>query len=220
MRLDIAARNVGMGACESPCPALDTGDCGSREAPENMQNPTRPAEARLWFCVQSHRQAERWADENLRQQGYETLFPTHDVRVRDRVTRTMTHIVERPYLPGYLFVRFDRDRDPWGPICHTRGVKRLFVSADHRPVPVPSDYIDRLIADAPSRRILRADAGAEDLTGERLRISEGAFAEYEGLCAAGEKERVRVFITLMGREVAVDVDRRIVEKIKPPEAAE
>lgn len=186
-----------------------------------MQNLLPAADARRWFCVQSHPQAERWADENLRRQGYETLLPMHDVRVRDRVTRTMTHIVERPYLPGYLFVRFDRDRDPWGPICHTRGVKRLFTSSGHRPVPVPWDYMARLIAEAPERRILRADAGrGENLTGEHLRISEGAFAEYEGLCAAGEKERVRVLITLMGREVAVDVDRRIVEKIKRPDAAE
>lgn len=186
-----------------------------------MQDPTQPADSRRWFCVQSHPQAERWADENLRRQGYETLLPVHDVRVRDRVTRTMTHIVERPYLPGYLFARFDRDRDPWGPICHTRGVKRLFMSAGYRPVPVPQAYMDRLIADAPARRILRADAGrGENLTGEHLRISEGAFAEYEGLCAVGEKERVRVLITLMGREVAVDVDRRIVEKIKRPDAAE
>lgn len=186
-----------------------------------MQDPTSAADPRRWFCVQSHPQAERWADENLRRQGYETFLPVHDVRVRDRVTRTMTHIVERPYLPGYLFVRFDRDRDSWGPICHTRGVKRLFMSTGYRPVPVPESYIADLILEAPDRRILRADAGkGENLTGEHLRISEGAFAEYEGLCAAGEKERVRMLITLLGREVAVDVDRRIVEKIKRPDAAE
>lgn len=204
----------------TPC----TMSCGSQgsprlyhEAPPNMQDPPRSAEGRRWFCVQTHPQAERWAKENLDRQGYESLLLFYDVRVRDRVLRTMTRIVERPYLPRYVFVRFDRDRDPWGPICSTRGVQRLLMSTAYVPLPVPDVHIERLIADAAAERILRADAGpGEDLTGERLRLTEGAFAEHEGVCEAGEKERVQMLLSIMGRDVRVTVERRNIEKVAVP----
>lgn len=185
--------------------------------PDNMPQHTAPDAGPRWFCVQSHPQAERWALENLKAQEWETYLPMEDVRVPDRVIRTMTHVVSRPWIKGYLFVRFDRDRDPWGPICNTRGVARLLRTPAGRPVPVPDAEVTRIMDDEPNRRIQPA-APLDDLTGQAVRIKDGVWAGYAGMCEAGADERVAIWTTHMNdlalpRPVRMSVRRGQVELV-------
>jgi len=78
-----------------------------------------------WFCCFTHPQAEHWAERNLRQQGYATFLPTVTVLRRDRALRSMTHPVQAPLWPRYVFVAFDPQHDPWQPINSTYGVQKL-----------------------------------------------------------------------------------------------
>lgn len=78
-----------------------------------------------WACVYTHPQAERWADTNLRRQGYATYLPLHRVRIRDNAIRSLWHTVERPLFGRYLFIRFDHLHESWSPIRATPGVVDL-----------------------------------------------------------------------------------------------
>jgi transcription antitermination factor NusG len=79
-----------------------------------------------WAVCRSNPQAERWADANLRLQGYQTYLPLYATKQRDRVLRTMWHQVEKPLFTGYLFVWLTR-RDVWRPIRETPGVHSLLL---------------------------------------------------------------------------------------------
>lgn len=77
-----------------------------------------------WAVAHTHPQAEDWAEKNLRRRGYQVYLPTHVVRIRDRVTRTITRDVERPLFTGYVFVLHVRSTS-WRPIYETPGVHSL-----------------------------------------------------------------------------------------------
>jgi len=80
--------------------------------------------------VQTHPQAERWAQANLERQGYQTLLPLMRARRRDRVVRNAWHTVEIPLFAGYLLVVIDGH---WTPIKSTLGVRKLLLDGDGKP---------------------------------------------------------------------------------------
>ena len=82
-----------------------------------------------WAVARTHPQAERWADANLRRQGYRTFLPLQAVRIRDRVLPTLTRVVHRPIFPSYLFIHLSR-RDIWRPIRETPGVHDVIRDAN------------------------------------------------------------------------------------------
>jgi transcriptional antiterminator RfaH len=78
-----------------------------------------------WACCYTHPQAERWAEQGLRRQGYTTFLPLTVAFRRDPVIRSMRHRVEVPAFPRYLFVAFDASQASWSPIRDTPGVRDL-----------------------------------------------------------------------------------------------
>jgi transcriptional antiterminator RfaH len=104
-----------------------------------------------WFVVQSHPQAERWAEANLARAGYPTYLPLCLVRRRDRATRSMVHLVEAPLFPGYLFVQLAIGA-PWTPIRYTQGVRTL-VGTQAGPTMCPEAAVSVLQASEASRRM-------------------------------------------------------------------
>jgi transcriptional antiterminator RfaH len=96
-----------------------------------------------WICCQTHPQAERWADVNLRRQGFTTYLPLVTVTRRDRVLPTIARRVEVPLFRSYLFV--DLDTDHWTPIQHTRGVARVLLT-NGKPGIVAEAAVDALRA--------------------------------------------------------------------------
>lgn len=77
-----------------------------------------------WAVAHTHPQAELWAVTNLQRRGYQVYLPTHIVRIRDRVIRTITRDVERPLFTGYVFVLHAKG-ESWRPIYETPGVHSL-----------------------------------------------------------------------------------------------
>jgi transcriptional antiterminator RfaH len=77
-----------------------------------------------WAVAQTHPQAERWADQNLRRLGFTTYLPLVAIRQPDRVTPSLTHRVMVPLWPGYVFVQHDNP-DLWRPIREAPGVANV-----------------------------------------------------------------------------------------------
>jgi transcriptional antiterminator RfaH len=77
-----------------------------------------------WAVAQTHPQAERWADQNLRRLGFTTYLPLVAIRRPDRVTPSLTHRVLVPLWPGYVFVQHDNP-DLWRPIREAPGVANV-----------------------------------------------------------------------------------------------
>lgn len=162
-----------------------------------------------WSVVATNAQAERWADANLRRQGYATYLPLCLVKRRDRAIKTLWHSVEVPLFGGYLFVWLSR-ADPWFPIRVTPGVRSLAVAGQRLQFARSGD-VEALQAGEDARRVLVSGA-VSWRPGEACRVAGGAFAGCEavvaelrgsravvGLIAAGALSRVVLAVEQLER---------------------
>ncbi|PHY12712.1 hypothetical protein CSW58_10785 [Caulobacter sp. B11] len=94
---------------------------------------------RKWRVVMTNTNAERTAKANIRALGFETYLPMA-VTERPRTARRPAATVVRPFLRGYLFVRFDTRRDDWGELFTTIGIKGI-LRAGGVPLSVPDEVI-------------------------------------------------------------------------------
>lgn len=165
-----------------------------------------------WYCAQTHWSSGLVALDGLVRQGFAAFLPRIERELPDR-TRVLSAM-----FPGYLFVRFDRDQDHWRPIASTTGIRRLFGVSPELPVPVPPGVVEALIGRATRDSAVRFEPHPSllpILPGTPIRVAEGPFADFEGICRMSGGGRVKVLIEIMGREVAFHLPRRAVEAIEP-----
>lgn len=155
-----------------------------------------------WYAVATKPRCEAQAEEHLRRQGYDCLFP----RVR-RVHRSAAGLKARveALFPNYLFLRADTDRQSLAPVRSTRGALGL-VRFGMEPARVPESVITRILARVDAGDgLVRLDAPALD-PGSKVRVTTGPLSGWEGVFLAGEgADRVRLLLELLGsvREVVL-----------------
>lgn len=111
-------------------------------------------------------------------------------------------ITERPYIPGYIFVRFDPVEDNWQPINWTRGIETLMYGTVEKPARVRDDAIQILIdrCDGGYVKEEEIDLAWSKLVpvGSTVQMIEGPFAGHRGKVTWSKDDRVRVLMTLLG----------------------
>lgn len=154
-----------------------------------------------WYVVRTKTGAEDRAVWHLGNQGFETYLPRYRKQVRHA---RKTETVLRPLFPGYVFVWLDLGCQRWRAINGTVGVISLVQFGD-TPRPIPTVLVDTI-------RVREDAAGAVNVTpqglkvGDRVRVREGAFAEYTALLdEVSDDKRVFLLLDLMGREVRVSM---------------
>lgn len=154
-----------------------------------------------WYVVHTKIGAEDRAAWHLDNQGFETYLPRYRKQVRHA---RKTETVLRPLFPSYVFVCLDVERQRWRSINGTVGVINL-VQFGNAPHPIPTVLVDAI-------RVREDAGGAVNVVpqwlkkGDRVRVREGAFAEYTALLdEVSDERRVFLLIDLMGRKVRVSV---------------
>lgn len=166
-----------------------------------------------WFVVQSHPQAERLAAREISEKGYRAYLPMQVIERRDHVLHSMVHIVHVPMFPGYLFVEFDRETDPWTPIRYCEGVRQIFMTPSQRPIAVPVGIVEGLIDDAPQRLNLPDVLMPEISKGTRVVITDGSLRDFMGVCKACDGRFTQVSVELFGRPMTFTIARINVDPI-------
>jgi len=160
-----------------------------------------------WFVIASLPQAERRAYQHLQEQGYQAYLPLCTVRRRDRVIRTLFHRIDVPLFAGYLFTRFDANRDPWRPILSTLGVFALIRRPDGMPNPVAeADFQAVQAVEALKRSITPLNASWAP--GMPCSPATGTpFAGHPAVVLSVERNIAKVALLLFGelRTVTIDV---------------
>jgi transcription elongation factor/antiterminator RfaH len=156
-----------------------------------------------WFVAQTLHHREKLAALHLGNQGFRSFLPRFRKTVRH--ARQLRAVIA-PVFPGYIFVILDIERDRWRSINGTFGVARL-VSAQGRPIPVPSGIVEAMIAASdPSSGVVRLSG--ELRPGQAIRVVAGPFAGGFGVLERLDgKGRVRVLLKIMGGETALVMDR-------------
>jgi transcription antitermination factor NusG len=119
-------------------------------------------------------------------------------------------------LPGYLFIRFNRDLERWRRVVSTPGIRYLFGVSEELPIPVPVGIVEKMIASARGDNIVVVEdlVGPEQLAvGEEVRVIAGPFADLRGLCRRSAAGRVVLLVEMMGRQVEFVTTRAMVERV-------
>ncbi len=152
----------------------------------------------IWLALYTKPYKEGQVRDLLQAQDIEVYLPELAVR-RQSGTKS------KPFFPRYLFARIDPDSPRLTDVRWTPGLSYI-VRSGTRPVPVPAPVIEHI------RRRLRqmgtlkpADRFQE---GDRVRISDGPLQGIDAIFdrRLSAEGRVRVFLQLMDRLVAAEVD--------------
>ena len=172
---------------------------------------------RSWYVLHTYIGYEDSVAVNLRQRlenlGMEdkifnVLVPKEKkIRIKDgkRVT------VEEKIFPGYVLVEMVVTDDSWYVVRNTPNVTG-FVGSGTIPTPVSPEEMESL-----QKRMgvvdpkFKVDIHIEDL----VRITDGPFKDYEGKVSEVDetKGKVKVMVTIFGRETPVELDFLQVKKV-------
>ncbi|WP_306120549.1 MULTISPECIES: transcriptional activator RfaH [unclassified Roseitalea] len=155
-----------------------------------------------WYAAATQPRRETYAIGHLERQGFVTFIPRRRVTVR-HARRTSTQILS--FFPGYVFVRFDPNRDRWRSVNGTHGVRSLVMEGE-MPLPAPQGLVETLQAMTGEDGFFAPENAFEK--GDRVRMLGGPFrdmlAEVDTMSSAG---RVRVLLEIMGGAHRVWIDR-------------
>ena len=127
-----------------------------------------------WYLLQCKPRQDARAVENLQRQGYACFRP---LLQREKLTGGRLRKVEESLFPGYLFIQLDAQGN-WAPLRSTRGVSRLVVFSGY-PLAVPAGLIEQLRER--SQQTITEPAMPVLVAGEKVRITDGPFAELEAI---------------------------------------
>ncbi len=156
----------------------------------------------------------RIATMNMKDKIFQVLIPTEKEK---EIKGGKRREVDRKIFPGYVLVevRVDEkgelENDTWYVVRNTPGVTG-FVGSGNRPIPLDDREVRTLL------RQLKDETPKYRITyqkGSPVRITSGPFMDFTGLVddLMAEKEKVRVLVSIFGRETPVELDFGQVEKL-------
>jgi transcriptional antiterminator NusG len=197
--------------------AVDERGTGKKKIPGHIViSETADPNAR-WYVVHTASGHEARVSETLRQrvetmslQGkiFELLVPTQD-RVIIRGGKKAT--VKEKIFPGYLLVKMILDDPTWLAVRTTPGITG-FVGAGNKPTALSDAEVANIqkFISAPAPRFKTKFS-----TGEAVKITDGPFADFLGTIHEidEEKGKVKVLVSIFGRETPVELDFLQIAKV-------
>jgi len=172
---------------------------------------------REWFVVHTYSGYEERVKKNLEQRIkfmdagddiLQVIIPTEEeIEVRSGQRRSVT----KKILPGYVLVQMKMTDQSWNIVRNTPGVPG-FVGSGSKPVPLREEEVSQIVkqmaAAAP-----RVKVGFRK--GQSIRVTDGPFIDFVGVVddISVGKGKVKVFLSLFGRETSVELDFLQVEKL-------
>ena len=172
------------------------------------------AEEAKWYVVSTYSGYENAvaaaimkAAENRRMQDliHEVTIPLEKVTA---ITEKGPKEVERKVFPGYVLVKMIMTDDSWHLVHAVRGATH-FVGSDGKAVPLTDEEI---IAMGVERREVKVGYNV----GDTVKVVDGPLSGFNGTVDELEinKNRVRVVVSMFGRETPIDLELDQVETIK------
>ena len=170
-----------------------------------------------WYVIHTYSGYEERVKKNLEQRIKlmdggdaiaEVVIPTEvEIEVRDGQRRN----VDKKILPGYILVQMDMTDLSWNIVRNTPGVTG-FVGSGNKPTPLQEEEVNKISkqmeAEAPKVKV-----GFRK--GQSVRVTNGPFIDFVGVVddINTAKGKVKVLLSLFGRETPVELDFLQVEKL-------
>lgn len=190
---------------------------GSKKIPGHIIINSESSSLANWFVVHTTSGHEIRVSENLRQRietmgltdkVFELLVPTQD-RVIIRSGKKAT--IKEKIFPGYLLVKMVMDDPTWLAVRTTPGITG-FVGSGKTPTPLSETEVTNIqkFVSAPAKRFK-----TRFVTGEAVKITDGPFSDFLGTIHEidEQKGKVKVLVSIFGRETPVELDLLQIQKV-------
>ncbi|MEK7209253.1 MAG: transcription termination/antitermination protein NusG [Patescibacteria group bacterium] len=172
---------------------------------------------RNWYAVHTYAGYENTVARNLRQRieslGMEDKIFNVIVPVEKKVKikSGKRQTIEEKIYPGYVLVEMIVTDDSWYIVRNTPRVTG-FVGAGVVPVPLNKSEVDTLFKLMGETTVKHK---IDLINGEAIQITDGPFKDFEGKVAEIDENRgkVKVLVSMFGRETPVELDFLQVKKI-------
>ncbi len=190
---------------------------GKKKIPGHIVIADSTDSAAKWFVVHTSSGHEIRVMETLRQrvetmnlQGriFEMLVPTQD-KIIIRGGKKAT--IKEKIFPGYLLVKMILDDATWLAVRTTAGITG-FVGTGNKPTPLSELEVANIqkFVSAPAPRYKTKFS-----VGEAIKIADGPFSDFLGTIHEmdEEKGKVKVLVSIFGRETPVELDFLQIQKV-------
>lgn len=156
----------------------------------------------------AHTLKQRIETMGLTDKVLEILIPTQN---KIKINKGKKQTIAEKIFPGYLLVKMILTDNSWLTVRTTQGVTG-FVGMGNKPTPLPQNEVETLLKfmtmDAPKYK-------AAFTVSEAVKIIEGPFADFLGTVESidEQKGKVKVLVSIFGRETPVELDLLQVSKI-------
>ena len=139
---------------------------------------------------------------------FDIIIPLRDSVV---VKRGRKKKIKEKVFPGYILIKMILDDDTWLVVRTTEGVTG-FVGAGMKPTPISEKEVQAIMKFVQQEH---PKFKTKLSRGEAVKIKEGPFADFLGTVQEVDEERgkVKVLVSIFGRETPVELDFLQVEKI-------
>ena len=182
-----------------------------------MAKNTRYDSARQWYAIHTYSGYEEKVADSIRQRAqtvdmadkiFDAMVPKEK---QIQIKNGKRKIVEAKIFQGYVLVEMKLTDETWYIVRNTPGVTG-FVGTGTQPTPVSEKEIEKI-----KRRM-----GVEDPKftvnyeiGEVVSVTDGPFKGFEGTISEidGKNGKLKLMISMFGRDTAVELDALQVKKI-------
>lgn len=189
-------------------------------SPSELSGPPRE---KRWYVIHTYSGYENKVKTNLEHRIesmgmddkiFQVLVPMED---EIEIRQGQRHAVQKKVYPGYVLVEMIYDADSWFVVRNTPGVTS-FVGGGNipgqrsEPVPLEEHEVKQILrqmgVETPRYRVAFTK-------GQSVRVTDGPFAEFIGTVEEvnPERSKLKVLVSIFGRETPVELDFLQVEKL-------
>jgi len=174
--------------------------------------------AHNWYAIQTHsgseltikRALERLSNDMEDDRIQEVLVPTEDII---EIKKGKKVISEKPLYSAYVFARIDLDTALWHAIQSMPKVGR-FIGEAKKPSPLSDKDINQILEKVNNRGAAKPKVSFD--IGEMLRITEGSFANFNGIVESFDMASgmLKLNVLIFGRNTPVEISYTHVERVE------
>ena len=172
---------------------------------------------RRWYAIHTYSGYEENVSQNLRQriESYDMADKIFDILIptekKIKIKNGKRKVVVEKIFPGYVLVRMILDDESWLLVRTTQGVT-AFIGAGNKPTPISDKEVEAI------QKFMKTDEPlykASFVVGEAVKIVDGPFADFLGTIDNIDetKGKLRVLVSIFGRETPVELDFLQVTKL-------
>jgi transcriptional antiterminator NusG len=205
---------------ESPAPASGSNGLSPVPPAPSMETPSEEPINKQWYILKVQSNREESIKEGLMRRvkmaGLEEYFgecivPTEMVSEFKGGKKKVT---KRKLYPGYLVVHMEINDDTWYVVRETPGIGD-FTGSVGRPTPMAASDVQKILSKSEEKADEAPKLKISFKKGDRVKINEGTFENFEGDVDAIDEAngRVIVMINIFGRSTPVELEYWQIEAV-------